>query len=493
MIKKTMLGVAITLSIVGCSDWLKVDPVDSTLEDWVYATENNTQIALNGIYLKMANTPLYGQDLTNRAVEILAQRYAVPANTSSSNKLRYYMNSYAYSDQVVTNNLLEIWTEAYSTILNINYFIKKLNATEGIIPQSRKEIMLGEAHGLRAFIHFDMLRLFGPVYVTDSTALSIPYYNEPITETQPRETANTIMDKIFTDIETSLEYLKNDPVITEGAMVYASEDSLSVSQLEINEFYRFRNRRMNYYAVSTFKARALLYREDKAAALALALALLNDSKLSEHFPWVTRAQVALTNKEDRIASPEVLFGIHSPYMYSVWDNNFSPGLGSSVFTGSTQTNVNYAFDVSSSGQLSTSTDYRALNWANYSIDATYMTSYKFAKTTITTNNWNYQPLIRKTELYYIIAEVQNDIEYIDQVRVNRGLKKVSEAKTSVNVTTELLLENMREFQGEGQLFFYYKRRNQKTIRSGNLTSGTSNVTMDATKYVLPIPQVEIDN
>ncbi len=85
MIKKTMLGVAITLSIVGCSDWLKVDPVDSTLEDWVYATENNTQIALNGIYLKMANTPLYGQDLTNRAVEILAQRYAVPANTSSSN------------------------------------------------------------------------------------------------------------------------------------------------------------------------------------------------------------------------------------------------------------------------------------------------------------------------------------------------------------------------------------------------------------------------
>ena len=487
ILKITILGLALTLFLSSCSDWLRIDPIDQVLDDQIYDSENNTQAALNGIYLKMSDENIYGKELSNSSIELLAQQYAVTSDSETKNKLKYYMNAYNYSDNVTKGKILDIWSKAYSTILDINFFIKKLDATEGIIPQAKKEIMLGEAYGLRAFIHFDMLRLFGPVYKNDSLNLSIPYYTTPTIALQKREPANVIMDKIFSDLDMSLKYLKNDPVIKEGPMAVV-EDSLSLSQLEVAPFYRYRNRRLNYYATSALKARALLYREKKQEAADWALSLLNTTTLTEHFQWVKQKDVQDNTRPDRIASSEILFGIHSPKMYAIWDDNFSPGLGIDIFLGPTLVNLKYAFELSGTGQISTSTDYRALSWVPYT-DATYMSSYKFSKTTYESNKWYFQPLIRKTELYYIIAEGQNKIDYIDEVRTHRGLKKVSEIKPTVNLATEILLEHMREFSGEGQLFYYYKRKYLTSIRNG---SQTGTIRMDASKYVLPIPQVELE-
>ena len=45
------------------------------------------------------------------------------------------------------------------------------------------EIMKGEALGLRAFLHFDLLRMFGPVFAMEPQGKAIPYRtvfsNEP--------------------------------------------------------------------------------------------------------------------------------------------------------------------------------------------------------------------------------------------------------------------------------------------------------------------------
>ena len=37
-----------------------------------------------------------------------------------------------------------------------------------------RTMIIGEAMALRAFLHFDMLRLFGPVYVVYQTGISNP-------------------------------------------------------------------------------------------------------------------------------------------------------------------------------------------------------------------------------------------------------------------------------------------------------------------------------
>lgn len=484
---KIIAGLLLSLTSSGCSDWLRIDPIDSMLDRQVFEKEATTEVALNGLYLSMAKSSLYGKELTFNTVELLAQQYAVQESSKATAK--YYMNEYNYADATTTGLIRTIWSGAYSTILDINNFIENVNQS-GVIPEKHKMLMLGEAYGLRAFIHLDLLRLFGPVYANDSTSLSIPYRTEAVAAPVEREPAQVIMGKILADIEVALNYLSEDPVILEGAMT-ATQDELSPSQLEVASFYRNRNLRMNYYAVSALKARALMYRGDTGSAAAVALHILNETTLSKHFPWVDPASVVLTRRENRIALSEVLFGITSADMYTDWNANFSPSVGDKAFLGQWVTNTNYAFDITGAAQLTTSTDYRAKNWSPYS-DANYLSTSKFKKTSESfNNNWNFQPLIRKTELYYILAEAQaNGSSYMDEVRIHRGLKTLAEAKPTSSMDTELLLEYMREFQGEGQLFFFYKRRNEAKIRNGS-KSGT--ITMDASKYVLPIPQNELDN
>jgi starch-binding outer membrane protein, SusD/RagB family len=56
------------------------------------------------------------------------------------------------------------------------------------------------------------------------------------------------------------------------------------------------------------------------------------------------------------------------------------------------------------------------------------------------------------------------------------------------IPTEVQKEYQKEFWGEGQLFFYYKRNNKTSIPSG--ISGKGNISMSAVKYVVPLPLSE---
>ena len=70
-----------------------------------------------------------------------------------------------------------------------------------------------------------------------------------------------------------------------------------------------------------------------------------------------------------------------------------------------------------------------------------------------------QPLIRMSEMYYIASETEPNLvaatDYLNLVRNHRGLPDLD--ATLIDLPSELLKEYKREFYGEGQLFFYYKR------------------------------------
>lgn len=479
-----LLSLVVLLS--GCSDWLNVDPIDKISENQVYSSEQNIQQALNGIYLQMGKNALYGQDLSVSTLELLGQQYASDSETGTT--LKYYLLNHVYTTDVVKNKLLSIWSESYSAILNINNFIDNINnVAEGVIGRDRKILLLGEAYGLRAYLHLDLLRLFGPVYQTSPSALSIPYRDRPIIEYSERISAAEVMGKILTDLDVSINYLKDDPVITEGVMALP-EDSLSSSQKKIDKFYRYRNRRMNYYAASALKVRALMYQGDKESAASLANTLLASSAIPDKFPWASNEDVFRIKKQDRIFSKEVLFGIHSQYMYSNWTEMFSPGITvvSALYAPLTQ-NIETLFEVSP-GQLPLCTDWRSKNWLSYS-NAEYSVTYKLSKSTDETDFWYFQPLIRKAELYYALAECEGKVSHLDEVRTNRNIKKVEELRPDYNLDNEIQNEFIREMHNEGQIFFFYKRKNLETIPSG---SSASVVSMSESKYVAPVPQRELD-
>lgn len=141
-----------------------------------------------------------------------------------------------------------------------------------------------------------------------------------------------------------------------------------------------------------------------------------------------------------------------------------------------------------------STDYRYKRWYNKVND--YFDGWAFYK------YWEVEeyshgsvlPLIRKPEMYYMAAEclleTGNDadrikaIEYLNTVRENRGIAKLGNDMTAGTVQDEITKEYQREFIGEGQLFYYYKRLGFEKIPYSTKPGS------DAV-YVVPLPTGDV--
>ena len=279
------------------------------------------------------------------------------------------------------------------------------------------------------------------------------------------------MNNILADLSTAEKLLASDPIISKGVLNTAE-----------NTWLTNRNYRMNYFALKGLQARAYLYRGDKVSALAAAKIVIDQSA---KFPWITPANI-LSEKSNpnRVFSTELLFGSQSLDLYGVNRDYFAPDL------------VDWKILVPLDARLKTffesnDNDYRYNpNWILAATGKSYKTFYKYTDVVDKTKTFRYTvPLIRLSEMYYIAAEcepvVATAFNYINTVRNNRGLVNLA---TTVNLTTELQKEYQKEFFGEGQLFFYYKRRNVTTIP--NAIASTGNVTMNAAKYVFPLPLSE---
>jgi hypothetical protein len=85
----------------------------------------------------------------------------------------------------------------------------------------------------------------------------------------------------------------------------------------------------------------------------------------------------------------------------------------------------------------------------------------------TTNLANVLPMIRVTEMYYIAAECATAAldslkatDLLDSVRVHRGLTKYTlPALKRDSLNIEIRKEYQKEFLSEGQMFYFYKRKN----------------------------------
>jgi hypothetical protein len=462
---------AVVLS--SCKKWLEVQPEDKVTELQVFSDLASASTALNGMYLQMTNAALYGGNLSMTMIETLGQRYNIGVQHTQTQ-----MQNYQYGETNVKVSVENTWEAAFVVVVNANAFLRSLDVYAGSkIPARYDSIMRGEALALRAMMHFDMLRLFGPIYNTkDSLAKSIPYYRKAIPEVSELYPANQVIDSVLADLKAAEQYLQRDPIISYGVEKFPQGDGL--------DFFRNRNMRMNYYAVKALQARVHLYRNDKAAAMAAAKAVVDGG--GKWFPWVVPARILSDRiNPDRVFSSELIMGLFNIKLYSANTTYFAPEVAEKDILAPNDTRLKAVFE-------SNENDYRYTPlWIVPSAGGkTFRTFYKYTDVASKDSIFRYkQGLIRLSEMYYIMAECEPDANagraWINTVRRNRGLTDLA-ATASVN--TELQKEYQKEFWGEGQLFFYYKRRNVTTIPNSAATSG--NVTMNATKYVVPLPLTE---
>ena len=467
---------------VGCSDFLDVQPKDKQSEEQLFSTRGGFYTAVNGIYNKVASTALYGKNLSYELVDVISKRYA----PLQSNTYLTALSTFDYTETSVQTGLSNTWTAAYNTILNCNVVLDNLEKSDGVLLPPEYRMLKGEMLALRAFLHFDMLRLFGPVYKLHPGMESIPYNESSRVSALPLLTADSVMhEKILQDLDVAESLLADsDPVIENGPM--ASQEG------DLDVYLRYRQLRMNYYAVLALKARGYLYAGENTKALAVARKLLTDPKVDEHFPAVDPNKL-LANQDnpDRVFSTEVLAGIYVKDRADIHTTYFS----------SEQAGTNYLHTNLFAEETQ---DYRFQSWwrtaSNESEGGYDFIKYEeIAKPTQAGESEYFyavfMSLIRLSEVYYIAAECEpvlaDKYGWLNKIRERRGLSTLT-VVSDEDFMKRLRTEYLREFMGEGQIFFMYKRLYAHLLSDENGNDANAYEAREE-RYVLPLPSGEIAN
>ena len=110
-IKIGVLSIALW-SLTGCTDWLDVQPVDQVAEEQMFTSEEGFRQGLNGVYVELCSSSLYGGDLLTGTVEVLAQRYKF-ANYGTMQNLNS-LGQFDYTTDYSKSNFAGIWEKGYA-------------------------------------------------------------------------------------------------------------------------------------------------------------------------------------------------------------------------------------------------------------------------------------------------------------------------------------------------------------------------------------------
>lgn len=474
MKNKVYILVAIVLGAMflnSCQNFLDVKPKSQIKESMLFSSEKGFIDALNGLYTLMAKRNLYGDVLTMSFVDVLAQRYKVDKATSPYWDAAHYNYESDLSKLPVQSTIRTIWSDGYAVIANANNILEQIDAKKAFFHGDNFNLVKGEALAVRGFLHFDLLRLFGPIYSTRSTQLAIPYRTTVTREAQSQLSAQAIAKLIIEDLKAAEELLTIDPVIT----------AVDNGYTEFTQAYR--KYRLNLVAVQAQLARVYLYIGDKENAYAYALKTINQRT----FSFVSGSDAAAVGEcRDRTYRNEHLFAL--------WINNMKPYTDEYFQTAPTtyednvlandESVINTLFEITTN-----STDIRKLNlWER--IDGKLVHS-KFWQVEGSIPNCDFpknnMPILRISEVFYIAAEAAptqgQGAVYLNEVRAYRGLDPISAQLSATAYQQEIQKEYQKEFFSEGQLFYYYKRKNINQI------PGTT-AEMDDKVYQLPLPVEE---
>lgn len=460
---------ALFAGLSGCKKFLTVQPATQLTEEEAFASEASFQQALNGIYAQAAGRNLYGDNLTMGFVSALEQDYLLTLTGATHREAKIF-NYTAASVMTTTSN---IWTSGYNLIAGANKIIAFTESRRSVLSDKAYAITRGEALGMRALMHFDLLRLFGPEYVAGENSKAIPYVSRITPLPVPASTTKAAMDSILKDINEAAALLQTtDPIITNS---------------------KSRRSFMNYYAVKALEARARLYKGDKTGARAAALEVTTSTR----FPFVTTAAAsAAAATRDRLYLNELALMFRVRDIATWADNGASTYFRyfTSVndrFTTS-QANFNALYEVTSGGATDLRYLYRVEMDGGFPFPSKYWQTHSVtAANTLDTNRLNQLvPVLRVSEMHYILAEtapsVSEGIAHLNAVRQARGLPALSTTGTEAYLEAEILKEYRKDLYAEGQLFYYYKRKN--ALRMQFMTANVPSLSI----YTLPIPLTELE-
>lgn len=465
---------AVWLAFGSCQGWLTVEPKDMATKDKMFSSELGFTTALTGLYLDLQNQYAPTGFLMGGSLEQMANNYMTP--TSTSNEYKFYTHNYR-DDEEVEATISAVFLKYYKIIANANTLIEALKS-QTVLKQDLANLIEGEAYAIRAFCHFELLRLWGPVPTKVSASqLYLPYVTQVSSADYPYHTYDQYVGFMKADFDHAVELLsQSDPILE------YPNSSLNTSYASISKysdmFWYYRQKRFNVYGVKALQARLALWTGDKTTAYNLAKEVVEAKNTdgTSKFTLGTSAD-ATAYYPDRLFFKEHLVGVD---IY-----NFRDQAG--VFNGRFASYGNNNAKINQTlfeGQTELRTSLFVQSFS-FSMGAIYCTT-KYLNMTDTDYNYPKSvPLIRLSELYFILIETAPLAEANAYYKTFREARNASQVTlTENNRINEVVKEYVREFYSEEQSFFVHKR-----LGLGSLLLSGAAMTDD--KYMLPIPNDEL--
>ena len=454
-----------------CDSFLDVQPKGEVLEGDLLKDAKGFENALYGVYAKMGSMGLYGQNLSYYALDLMAQYFASTGNDDATPLIQY-----DYKNTNAEDRFYNIWCEMYSNIAYVNNVLEHLG---NFSPSDMQfyNVYKGEALGLRAFMHFDLLRIFSEQITVNDGADGIPYSTRFSLFAPDVLKSKDVYKRIISDLKSAEQLLDNEEL-------YASASPNA-------NFLKDQGIHFNLQAVRATLARVYLTEGTLDSALYYAQRVIQTSGLS----LLDYTEIA-GDMAGRLSSKETIFGIYS--------KNFAEPVIGILHNSQTFYSLEMRYNIEQLYQINgTGNDYRWGAWYTYNATTEKWKLDKLTDTYVLNNTEYNRPvgqirginMIRLSEMYYIAAEsalklgnYDLALDYFNELLESRGLVALDERNPVETLTVEKITDDRyKEFVGEGQSFYHMKRLNLDIL---NIEGKT--ITADKKIYVVDIPSQEFE-
>ena len=451
----------VSLFFISCENWLDVSPKSDIKVEDLFSTQEGFEDAVMGVYSLMTLPDVYGANLSFGYADVLAAYYTVGTKSAF-----YEASKYNYREAGEEGRLSSIWSLMYKGIANLNSILKHVDERQEVFGENDFYLYKGEVLALRAMLHFDLLRLFAPSMKVGEKEKAIPYMDSYTHLAQPRLSVREVLDCVLRDLNEARDLMR--PYDSFGPQ-YA-EDEAEDTPASVDRY----KSRMRYYSATALLARVYLYAGETGKALTAAKEIIGeaDGEMIPIFRMASNADVS-----DPLFEEEIVFALSKNNLADEIDAYFSDvAAATATDEGSRYLRMRLTSkDKIYRSQNAADIEFREMWFMQAGNDKNYVTLSKYMSA-------GHICLLRVSELFLIAAECApsnaDRLKYMNRYRVHRGLTELNEMGDAVHE------EYRKEFIGEGQLFFYYKRKNKSKIGPDDKTIVPEDV------YVMPRPVAE---
>ncbi len=287
------------LMLSSCNEWLDITSDQEVVGEDAFASTKGFRSALTGVYKIVASEALYGQELTWGLKASLSWNYKY------GNAIPKYRNAMAavldgkeeiHQDGQTKAMAENIWKKSYNAIANLNNLLQEIEKCNDTFEYDwEKNMIMAEARGLRALLHFELLQMFVPAPITGYTGKAIPYITTYPDLAPVHKNINEVLELVIKDLEYAqetlapidIDELRNKSQFVSGGNKLDNMDLVmfqGVGNIHSDGgkrdnafgdgFFAFRGYRFSYWSATGMLARVYSYMRDFTNAESYADAII---------------------------------------------------------------------------------------------------------------------------------------------------------------------------------------------------------------------------